>query len=500
MRRSFTAILLVLQVLTCAKLTAQSVTPEPAALTSTRAAFLRQVMLDSQLLTEQYGRALARAEAEVSATGAYEEALSIRQRRERLEALYAGTVSSLSTPLALAQARMTGSAQASGETLSGWRSSGSGAEWLNFRLPPGKYHLEFEVNMSDAPVAGSIYASSKFQPQQTAIFEFNEVTLLGDSSQNRRTFEISRSPDETTYSTVRVGPLSFERNPVTLRFQNTTGYPANMIRVRNLRLVPVKEDEVPPPPGSDADATTLLQTATYTLSAAIEKARREASGTYLASLEQLAKTKPTLMKQVEAETRRIQRFLEQKSGPTGVRGVGTAASSLNGFEDISDARLAEGEPAAGDRFTVVHDGTELPVRLLWVRCAPVDDAHPAVKQLARHFKIAEEDAVAIGRAAREFTSGYLRNKPLRLLVRADKDKDGTLPALLFLPEVGLYQNVLAEHGLAAVTAPTRDFKRNATEKAIIDTLIERESEAMKRNPPPGAWALQPDRPNGDSKP
>lgn len=500
MRLPLPVILAALEVITLGQAPPQTVPPEPAALTSTRAAFLRQVMLDSQLLTEQYERALAKAETEVSEAGAYEEALAISQRRERLKALYAGTVSSLSTPLTLAQARLTGSAQASGETLSGWRSSGSGAEWLNFRLAPGSYHLEFEVNMSDAPVAGSIYASSKFQPQQTAIFEFNEVTLLGDSSENRRAFEISRSPDETTYATVRVGPLKFSRSPVTLRFQNTTGYPANMIRVRNLRLVPIKEDETAPATASATDATTLLQSATAALGAAMQAARSTATESYLASLSQLAGWKPALKEQVDAEARRIKRLLDQKTGPTGIRSIATAASSLNGFEDLSDARLADGEPAAGDRFTVLHAGTELPIRLLWVKCVPVDETHPAVKYLARHFKIAEEDAVAIGRAAREFTSGYLRDKPLRLLVRPDKDKDGTLPALLFLPDVGLYQNVLAEHGLAAVTAPGRDFKRNATEKAIIDTLVERENAAMKRNPPPGAWALQPDRQNGDSKP
>ncbi|MEZ5388018.1 MAG: hypothetical protein R3F13_21125 [Prosthecobacter sp.] len=493
-----TALILALQPLACGWLHAQQ-TPEPTALTTTRAAFLRQVMTDSQLLTEQYERALSRVEAEVSASGAYEEAHAIRQRREQLQALYSGTVSSLATPLPLAQARLTGSAQASGETLSGWRSNGSGAEWMNFRLVPGAYHLEFEVNMSDAPITGSIYASSKLQPQKTAVFEFNEVTVLGASIENRRTFEIFRSADETTFSTVRVSALNFTSSPVTLRLHNTTGYPANLIRIRNLRLVPVSEEATPEVAGDIADEETL-KAATSTLRKAIDDARQAAAKIHIDNLQALAKSKPELKDQVEAEDRRVRQLLDRSTGPEGIRAVTSAASGLNGFEDISNARLAEGIPLAGDRFTVVHDGAEFPVRLLWVRCPPADENDPAVARLAAHFKIADEDAAAIGRAAREFTAGYLRDKPLRLLVRADKDKDGTLPALLFLPEVGLYQNLLVEHGLAAVATPTRNTKRNATEKAIIDTLTEREKEAMTRDPAPGAWALQSALTKGGEKP
>ncbi|MGV3659518.1 MAG: hypothetical protein ACO1TE_05020, partial [Prosthecobacter sp.] len=263
MKPRLTVLLLLLQAFACLELHGQTTptpapvpgpaappptTPAPApaidppALATTRVGFLRQVMTESQLLTEQYERALAKAEAEVAATGDYEEARAISQRRRQLHALYAGTASSLSTPLPLAQARLMGASQTAGEMITGWRSTGSGAEWQNFRLVPGTYHLEFEANMSDAAVAGSIYASSKFQPQQSAAFQFSEMTLLGASSENRRTFEIPRSPDETTFMPVRVGPLNLARTPLTLSLTCTAGYPANIIRIRNLRLVPVTEE------------------------------------------------------------------------------------------------------------------------------------------------------------------------------------------------------------------------------------------------------------------
>jgi hypothetical protein len=479
--------------------TAPAAPTEPQALVTLRSTLLRQVMSDSQLLTEQYERALAKAEVEVAALGDYEEARAIRQRREQLKALYTGTASSLATPLLLAQARLTGSAQFSGEMLSGWRSNGSGAEWLNFRLVPGRYHLEFEANMSDAPVAGSIYASSKFQPQQTAMFEFNEIGLLGPSLENRRSFEIVRSADETTFATVRVGPLTFTRSPVTLRFTSAAGYPANTIRLRNFRLVPITDEGSAGLPATTPaiNGTDALQQATAQLRDALETARKAAAVSYLAGLEKLADSQPALKRQVEVETRRMSRLADQKTGPTGIRAITTAAGGLNGFEDISDARLAAAEPASGDRFKVNHEGRELSIRLLWVKCAPADEKDAGAKNLARQFKIAEEDVISIGRFAREFTAGYLRDKPLRLLVRPDRDKDGTQAALLFLPDVGLYQNVLVDHGLAAVQPPPRDLKRNATEKALISMLEARENETKERKPPPGAWALQPEGNGGD---
>jgi hypothetical protein len=482
----------------CSALLAQTPAPEPAALTTTRSVFMRQVMADSQLLTQQYERALAKVETDVATAGDYEEARAIRQRREQLQALYAGTVSSLATPLPMTQARMMGSAQASGETLGGWRSNGSGAEWQNFRLMPGSYHLEFEANMSDAPVAGSIYASSKFQPQQTALFGFDEVTLLGIAAENHRTFEITRSTDETTFTTVRVGPLTFSRNPVTLRLTAADGYPANIIRIRNLRLVPVTDAAgTSPTTLPQTGSTTAMKQASTALKDAIDAARVAAASKYIDELNDLAVTKPALKGQINAEIRRVQRLADQKAGQTGINAITTSGGGFSGFEDISEARLADEEPLSGERFKVVYEGRTVMVRLLWIDCAPLDENDKSgVKRFAKHFNIEEEDVPSVGRTAREFTASYLRNKPLRLLIRPDRDKDGTMAALLFLPNVGLYQNVLVNHGLAAVVAPSRDQQHNAMERAFLSTLSAIENAASKRRPAPGAWALSAENQGG----
>ena len=489
---------LIFALFACPALLAQTPAPEPAALTATRTAFMRQVMADSQLLTQQYERALAKVETEVATAGDYEEARAIRQRREQLQALYAGTVSSLATPLPLTQARMMGSAQASGETLGGWRSNGSGAEWQNFRLMPGSYHLEFEANMSDAPVAGSIYASSKFQPQQTALFGFDEVTLLGIAAENHRTFEITRSTDETTFTTLRVGPLTFSRNPVTLRLTAADGYPANIIRIRNLRLVPVTDAAVTSPATlPQTGSTTAMKQASTTLKEAIETARTDAAARYIDELNDLAVTKPALKGQINAEIRRVQRLAGQKAGQTGINALTTSGGGFSGFEDISEARLADEEPLSGERFKVIYEGRPVMVRLLWIDCAPLDENDkPGVKRFARHFNIEGEDVPSVGRTAREFTASYLRNKPLRMLIRPDRDKDGTMAVLLFLPNVGLFQNVLVNHGLAAVVPPARDQQHNVMERAFISTLSAIENAARKRRPAPGAWALSAENQGG----
>ncbi len=497
MKRRFTALLISLHA--CAGFSLFGQTPpaaEPAALTTTRTGFLRQVMVESQLLTEQYERALAKTESEVAAAGDYEEARAISKRREQLQALYAGTASSLSTALPLAAARLTGASQASGEMITGWRSPGSGAEWQNFRVVPGPYHLEFEANMSDAPVAGSIYASSKFQPQQAATFEFSEVTVLGASAENRRTFDIVRSVDETTFTTVRVGPLNFTRSPVTLRFTSIAGYPANIIRIRNLRLVPVTVEAVAAAAPVPSNATATLQQATVSLRTALEAAKTTTIGNYLNDLQKLAASQQSLKDQVQAETRRIQRLSDPKNGASGVRAIASVAGSLEGFEDINDAYLAEGAPMSGNRFKIVHEGRALLVRLLWVDCAPPNTELPGAKSFARYFKIEEEEALSMGLRAQELTENYLRNKPLRLLIRPDRDKDGTSAALVFLPDVGLYQNVLVDHGLAAVMPPPRDSKRSATEKALIAMLHSREDDARGRRPSVGAWALNGEKQGG----
>jgi len=265
--------------------------------------------------------------------------------------------------------------------------------------------------------------------------------------------------------------------------------------------VPITDDTpATPVPAAPTSATVTMQQAAAGLKSSLETARTSAITAYLASLQKLASLQPALKEQVEAEIRRVQKQGGQgKGATTGLRAITSTSSGLDGFESIADAQLADELPVSGERFKIVHEGRVLPVRLLWIDCAPADESDAGVKRFSKHFGIDEEDTVSLGRFAREFTAGYLSGKPLRLLVRPDRDKDGTLAALLFLPDVGLYQNVLVDHGLAAVVPPPPDPRRDAAEKALIATLESRENAARRHQPPAGAWALA-SQPEGGGKP
>jgi endonuclease YncB( thermonuclease family) len=240
-----------------------------------------------------------------------------------------------------------------------------------------------------------------------------------------------------------------------------------------------------------------MQQASAALKTAIDAARKGVTTKYIDELNDLAVTKPALKEQIVAETRRMERLGKQKTGQTVMHTNTTTSGDLSGFEDIIDAHLADEEPLSGERFKVLYEGRTLLVRLLWIDCAPVEETdETGVKRFAKHFNIEDEDVIAVGRTALEFTASYLRDKPLRLLIRPDRDKDGTMAALLFLPNVGLYQNVLVNHGLAAVVPPAREKQHNAMERAFIATLSALENTARNRRPPPGAWALSADANQG----
>ena len=136
---------------------------------------------------------------------------------------------------------------------------------------------------------------------------------------------------------------------------------------------------------------------------------------------------------------------------------------------------------------IEHDGRKIAVRLLWLECASLKDADDSRKSFARHFGIDVNSTAALANAAREFTIGYLEGKSLRLLIRSGKEKDGTQAALVFLPEVGLYQNILVDQGLAAVRPPVKESPRGIMEKSLLGSLLERE--ALARRQKNGAWAL-----------
>jgi hypothetical protein len=476
-----------LSVMLCLPATAQN-----AALTTAKTQFLKSLLSESQPLTELYDRALAKLEIELAASADYEEARLVQQRREELKAIYAqsGSLATQGIPLALDKARLSGTAEVIEDTLTGWRSSNSLAEWQNMRLTPGSYFVELEANLS-ALTTTTTATTSRSTPQDKASFSIYEVSLLPGAQENRRSFDIPLNADSETFDPVRIGPITFTRSPVTLRLAPAAGYPANLVQLRHIQLIPAKETSIQA--ASLPEERDTLEQAKARLSADLERAQKTALTAYQTKLTELSKASPELREMAAMESKRL--LALQKSDPanpneTPLHRILSRLGQIAGFEDLDEAKLIPDDSLSGDHFTIEHAGQKLLIKLLWVKCAPID-AEADSSSFAKHFSIDPDDVPAMGRSARDFTLGYLAEKKLRLLLRPNVDKDGSRPALVFLPDVGLYQNVLVDHGLAAVHAPMKDDLRGSVEKGLISNLLDRETAAQKQKA--GAWSLNEDK-------
>jgi len=292
---------------------------------------------------------------------------------------------------------------------------------------------------------------------------------------------------------VRIGPISFTRSPITLRLMPATGYPANQIQLRNIQLIAAKETFIQA--ASLPEDRDTLEQAKSRLASELERSQKRELASYAAKLSEIGNAFPELKEASAMETKRLQNLQQKAPNKPNENLLSRMLARLGntaGFDDLENARLISDDQLTGDRFRVEHEGKKLLVRLLWVQCAPLESKSGQVSPFAKHFSIDPDNVPTMGRSARDFTLGYLDGKPLRLLLRPSADKDGSQPALVFLPDVGLYQNVLVDHGLAAVHAPMKDDLRGTLEKGLISNLLDREMAAKKRKS--GAWALNEENP------
>lgn len=483
---------------------------EPPALTALRGEFLGGVVTASKQLTDQFTNALAKLEDDFAAAGDYEEAMKVEARRKEVEASVGGATPPApppGIPLAANAAKTSAAISVDEGALTGWRTAGNYAEWSLQKLTPGRYTIQFSYLCTDAKSNGNDSTLlARYTTAEVVKFKISETSLLAAAAANTRMLELTLAKDPSTYTPVTTEPISILRTTITLRLESLQSAPANAIRIKDIRLVPVEDKVAAPATSALAVATpsdpqknvdALKQVFVRQMAAA----RTPIMTDYLARLKTLsaqpsvAKDKD-LVEEIEAEQKRATEInttppsivtgSNRRKGPAGVPG------GLDGFEDVSGVRLVADPANTAEKFKVEHEGRQFWVKLAWVRCPPVSsDDRDALQSAIKHFKIDEDEALLVGRMAQEFTIGYLEERPLRLLVRNNKknSKTDAAPALVFLDDIGLFQSALVERGLAAVFFPPGLDHKSTIENGMMKMLSEREQKAMKRRPAPGAWSF-----------
>lgn len=479
----------------------------PPALQALRAEFLGQIASSSRQLTEQFANALTRLEDELAAAGDYEDAMVVQARVQEVQASLAQTPApppDPGVPMPADAAKISSAVTLDLGALTAWRTTGSYAEWTLQHLSPGKYSVQFSYLLAEAPVP-DVTLSSRFEALDVAKFKLTEVSLLAQAAANTRLFELSRSKDPSVYSSASSEPITITRSSITLRLEALQACAANTIRIKDIRLVPVPA-EMPPSPAVAASSSLPatgekdVESLRSRFSQQFAAARMPLLADYQARLKTLAAQpavigESDLLDQIEAEQKRIADPSRTPFGAPGGRkrdGGAPGDSAMDGFEDLRGARLVVDPAATAERLKVEHEGRQFWIKLAWVKPLPASpDDKDAIQSAVKHFKIEPDEALTVGREVKNFITGYLEDRPLRLLVRGRKNGAGPAsPALVYLDDVGLlFQLVLIDNGFAAYAPPPGNDRRPTSEMALMKMLADHEQQARKRKPAPGAWAF-----------
>lgn len=441
-------------------------------LESMRKSLLQEVIGQSATLAEQYERALAKLETELATAGDYETAQKVKQRRDEILAVYrGGYLPEGAVALALDQVKLSGSAEVRGDELTGWRSSSAMAEWSAISVPPGEYVLDLEASVHEMPATGLRAA-----PKDQVEFTLSEVSLLPGAEMNQNRFVVTSSKKEGVWQNVRLGPLRLERRQVALRLMPQTGFPANRVSFRHLRLVPTKPAVIQ---AADLPQTDPLQESR----AALEK-------TLARSLSEVLRTHEEQRKQQglppDARTAELSALLKEKGAAQMLARVLKQAGNLQGWIDVEQAMLIQPEKAEGDRFLIQYGEETQSVRLMWIEGIPLAEDEGKARSLAERLNLDPAALSPLASASRDFTLAYLQGRGFRVMMRPSPGPDGRHAALVFIPGVGLYQNVLVEQGLAFVQPRDRSSGAGLEEGFYASLELSQKRAQRLKN---GAWAM-----------
>ncbi|RBP46302.1 hypothetical protein DES53_102690 [Roseimicrobium gellanilyticum] len=489
---------------------------EPPDLIQKRQQFMTRALTGSQLLSEQFAKALAALAREAGVAGDYELALKAQQRRETLAALYSSALegSAISNVIILraAEARVGGSVShdRAKDVLVGWKAVGNVASWGVSRIAAGSYDVVITYGVADVgdpPSRPNPYLAA---PDLTTggDFEFYEDSSLSGAAANRRTGTVSSTGGWGEFSTVTLPAIQLTRTNATFALKITKAKgEGGVMHLKEIRLTPAKPvtaEAAAPALDENGQPLPQVDELTKLKQDHLERLRQKLmpiSVDYTGKLSSLATTlarNAEAVEDLQNEVKRVERLGDNPRSLLQLRDrnrpVATAALA-DGMHEMRDAIYVAAPENTGDRFMVACNGETFPVRLMWVSCPLPGPVTPGAsgQDPAKYFGLNDEDITAIGIMARDFTAEYLKEKPLRLVTRGLKDPDGALLVSVQTEALGDFAGALVDNGLAMVHQPVaRARAAKLHEDAALTVLREREAAAKSRHIPPGAWSRASD--------
>jgi endonuclease YncB( thermonuclease family) len=462
---------------------------EPSALEAARARFLEKIQRASLPATQSLDQALTEAEERCAQAGDYQSAELYQRRREELATYLGG--SAIKVQLEAKTAKCTGTTEARGQVLTGWRTANCSASWKELELVSGAYEFQFEVEMRETPTQ----MSQGRMPALKANFQLQQ----GDEKGLR--FSVERSDENGSYELIRVGPIQLRAGGGPLVLKPEQGYPLNQILFREMRLLPVNKAAAPQSSSAEAQKNspvTQAQTQFYNqlrraltaeLAAQTEKlADLETTHPEQAPLIQSTRQQLTLLKnQLLPETEQTR---AAQTGRRLLRRILNEVQLPAGWREFDQVTLEKDALITGDRLTVkLRTGEKREARLVWAECANTSPDLELKRRWTQRFKLQAEQEKVFVRTAAELVQQLLSEQSFSMLMQLRADAEGTHAALVYLPELGLLQAILVEQGLAVV--PKKSPLAVDSLAAIHKNLLQ--TEALARQQGRGIWALTPEK-------
>ncbi len=456
-----------------------------------REQFTRRALDAGRMLVDQYSKALASLETQALEVNDYAAALVAQQRRQEITEYYTSRDLDPGNSIVLkpSDGKITGAVSLIKyeNTLAFLRTSGGSATWDASKITPDNYTVSIICGVGDIDpeLAGGTPGHE---------IEFGEVTSLVAPPPVKLGFNLEYTGGWNDFKTFTLGDIKISRSNARFAIKTAAlNGKGGLMRLKEVRLSPALPDLHQP----DREVVTVTLAQLEEIRTAHQEKLRELEqpvlNDYLSKLTALsddliAKNDEDGTEAVVAESKRAHESFGKSEKSTRAPADGSLAE---GLEEVPDVAFVEAPSNSGDRFLVTVGEKRFYVRLKSVSCpSPNPEVHSLKDFYDRYFGITKADSIMIGRQAKNFTTAYLKGRPLKLRTRWQNDMSGSVLADVLSAEIGDMGGILVDNGLAAVLEPTsKNPSQRKVEGIVRDVLKQREAGARAKPVPPGAWAL-----------